>query len=333
MSDATTIFWFTVMMIGFVGSAVYSGLETGIYRLNRVRLHLLDHKGQASARTIRKLIAAPTVLLTTLLIGNNVANYLGTASLAVIMDHWGVGQWRAILLNTLIVTPILFVFGETLPKDLFAGHSDRLTYPLAPVLEGSRRLFTWTGFVPLITGFTSQLTRLIGADLDVELSHPRRVVESLVKEGVGHGLLTHDQSAIVERVLAMTERTVADEMTPWDKVAVVRLDDSYDSLRRLAAENDHEQFPVVDAAGKVVGQIKLLDVLCYEPADCPPIDQLMAPVHTMKRDTPLAAALTTMRQQHLPLAVILDEKRPNRPLGLATMKDLVEPITGELVEW
>ncbi len=87
-----------------------------------------------SALILRRMLDNPTTLLTTLLIGNNIANYLGTASLAVILAGYGIGDWRAMLINTVVVTPTLFVFGETLPKDLFSAHADWLMYRLARVL-------------------------------------------------------------------------------------------------------------------------------------------------------------------------------------------------------
>ena len=82
-------FWSVLAVIGIAASALYSGLETGAYSLNRVRLQIRDHNREPAARTLRKLMANPTLLLSTLLIGNNLANQIGVSSLAVILNTAG----------------------------------------------------------------------------------------------------------------------------------------------------------------------------------------------------------------------------------------------------
>lgn len=332
--------WIVLGLIGFAGSAMYSGLETGTYSLNRVRLHILDHQHHRDARAIQRLIARPTIVLSTLLIGNNVANQLGTSALSVLLDAWGLGPWEAVILNTLIVTPLLFIFGETLPKDLFAAHADRLMYRLAPVLVVSRWLFTVTGLIPLVSAFSWFLMKLIGSRGGLTATHPRRQVEFLVREGVGYGLLSDDQSQIVGRVLALGEETVADEMIPWRDLPKARLDDDPKRIRTLAESTTRYRVPVVDASGKPVGVLNLLHALLELPpvADSqggagafPGIESLMAPIQTLPRNTPLREALESLRQRRVALAVVTDSR--GQPIGAVTIKDLVEPITGELASW
>src|SRR5690606_32443968 len=100
--------WMVIMCLGLMGSALYSGLETGSYSLNRVRLQVLRHQGWRSARTLDRLLHNPVTLLSTLLIGNNIMNYMGTAGLAVLLEDAGYSEWQTVALNCLIVTPLLF---------------------------------------------------------------------------------------------------------------------------------------------------------------------------------------------------------------------------------
>ncbi len=331
MIDPHTIFWSGLMLLGFAASALYSGLETGAYRLNRIRLQVLEHEQAPFAAALHRLVQRPTVLLTTLLIGNNLANQLGTAGLTALLDAAGVGLIGTLVLTTLIITPLLFIFGETLPKDLFAAHADRLMYPLTPVLIASRWLFTVTGFVPLIGLFTTGIMRLLGQRDARATLHPRRHVEHLVREGVGYGLVSDDQSAIVQRVLELSDRRVIDEMLPWADVIRVRATDSLDRLWELADRHSRSRLPVVDRRGRVVGVVHVDEALRLGRDACPPLDQLMLPPTVFTPDTPLRTALGRMQREHIGLAVVTD---PNgRPLGIVTVKDLVEPITGELWSW
>ena len=323
--------WMPLMFLGFMGSALFSGLETGAYSLNRVRLQIYHHQHNRAAHILRKNLDRPTQLLTTLLIGNNITNYIGTASLAVILESRGLSDWSTILLNTLIVTPILFVFGETLPKDLFAAFSDRLMYRLADVLEWSRRLFTWTGLVPLIGAFSHGVMVALGQGDKIQPFHPRRQVQALVKEGVGYGLLSDDQSAMVERVLGLGNVHVGDEMVQWDQVITIASDAPPEKIWELADRTSHSRFPVVNAEGDTVGVINVMRALPYGKENCPPIQKLMRPVTTLAQTLPIRRGLSELQHKRAAIAVVVDER--SKPVGIVTVKDLVETITGELASW
>lgn len=339
MSTGETVFWVGLMLVGFAGSALYSGMETGAYTINRVRLQVLADRGQKAAVALRRMLDRPATLLATLLIGNNLANYLGTFGLAVLLEAMALAEWQTIVLNTLIVTPLLFVFGETLPKDTMAAHSDRLMPPLTPVLDGSRRLFTWTGVVPLIRVFSAGVLKLLGQPGGDIAFPPRKRVEMLVREGVGHGLLSDEQSAIVDRVLRLGGRTVRQEMVAWADVLTVRADDPPAKLWELADRSSRSRFPVLapapgktsgSAAAKVVGTVDVFDALLHPREQCPPIAKLMNPAETIDAAVPLRQALQRFQQKGIAIAVVTEH---GRPVGVVTVKDLVEPITGELTSW
>ena len=330
MTGWQDVIWWSLMVLGLIGSALYSGLETGVYRVNRIRLQVLDHRQNRRARILQRLVSNPVTLLSTLLIGNNLANYIGTASLAVILERQGYNDWQVIVLNVLLLTPLLLIFGETLPKDLFAAHSDRLTYSFAPFLEASHKLFWWCGLLPLTEAFGGLVSRLLRLPHGNAPFHPRRQVEMMVKEGVGHGLISDEQSAIVERVLELSTRTVGDEMVAWRGVIKLSADDPPASVWELADRTSHSRFPLVDSSGSVVGLLSVYDVLTHDRVSCPPLRQLANPAARIDYATPLRDALTVVQRERAPMAVVT---RHNKPVGIVTIKDLVEPITGELASW
>jgi putative hemolysin len=333
MSTTAVIFWLTVMIAGFVLSAVYSGIETGVYSLNRIRMEILADQGRPAARRLRRLMAQPSVLLSTLLIGNNLANYMGTSSLAVLLESGDMGVAQVIVVNLLIATSVLFVFGETIPKDYFAGHSDTATYRFAGFLDWSRRVFLYTGLLPLIVGFSRLVTTAIHGEDSIAAVHPRRQVYQYIREGVGKGLLSDEQSSIVQRVLALSNRRVRDEMVPWPRVINVSVDASAQSLWELADRTSRSRFPVVDADGQVRGILHVLDVLSHDRDACPPVRELMTPAVTLDADASLRAGLRLLQRHHVHMAVVVDGMSPGRPIGIVTPKDLVETITGELTSW
>ncbi|MEM6392717.1 MAG: CNNM domain-containing protein [Planctomycetota bacterium] len=331
MSGGEVLFWLALMTLGFFGSALYSGMETGAYRINRVRLHIRLQRGDRRVRSLDRLLKNPTLLLATLLIGNNLANYMGTASLSVILDAQSLAEWQVILLNTAIVTPMLFVFGEVLPKDLFSRFSDALMPRLAWVLRASEVVYTALGLVPVVRGFGAAVLRLTGKRESVRVTHPRRTFHTLVREGVGYGLISDEQSALADRVLQLAGKTVADEMTPWAEAVTVGAGDPVESVWELIDRSGRSRLPVLGDDGRVVGVLNTLEVLFAGREASGEVGGVMGPVVRLEGEMPLRSGLARMQAEHVGLAVVVGED--GEPAGLVTVKDLVEPVTGELTSW
>ncbi len=327
----TDLGWLLAALAGVVGCGLCAGLETGLYSLNRVRLHLLASRGHAGASVIAGLLANPNRILAALLIGTNLATNLCSSGLGVVLEKQGLSELQIILVEVAIVTPTLFILAETLPKDLFAAHADRLVYPFALLLEFICRLFTWIGLLPLIMGVSTVLLRLFGTQGPVRPFHPRRLVESLVKEGVGYGLISDEQSALAERVLDVGRVTVRQAMVPWGNVTYLRVDDGPQALWRIADRTSFSRLPVLDEAGRVAGMLSVTDALLHEKAACPPVRSLLTPLMSVRGNLPVRAALRILQAQRAAMAVVTDEY--DQPIGIVTAKDLVEPITGELTGW
>lgn len=329
MSDFMLIFWFTLMALGFMGSALFSGMETGSYRLNRVRLYVRSSQERSSAKTLERVINKPASLIGTLLIGNNLCNYAGTAGLGVLLSTMDLSVAQAVLVNTVLVTLVLFIFGETLPKDLFAAHSDRMMYPLARLLLVLRVLFTWTGILPAIVLLSTIAVRLTGKGEDSKLT-PRKRVEQMVREGAGVGLISKEQTEIAQRALALSNQRLINECTPWQQVVTLSIETDRIGLETIARSTPRSRLPVLDPRGKVVGVVDLIDALALEN-EAKPIQSAMKPAVMMRGSDSVRHALSRMRREHIGLAIVT---RPDgKPAGVITVKDLVETITGEIRNW
>jgi Mg2+/Co2+ transporter CorB len=114
VTTAHTVIWVLSAVIGLGGSALCNGMEIGLYSLNRVRLRLRAAGGDAaySAR----------------LLGNNLFSYLAATALTAVMSAAGYGETAMVLIEVAILTPLLLVLAESLPKELFRADADRLVY-------------------------------------------------------------------------------------------------------------------------------------------------------------------------------------------------------------
>ncbi len=327
MMLTSVIAYGTLSLIGIVLSAVFSGLETGLYTINRVRLIVHASRNDRRAVRLQDEIDHPNRLLTTLLLGNNIANYAGTFGVAAILTRLDFTPVQVVVANAAILVPLLFVFGETLPKDLFRTHTDRWSYRWSGFLVVSRRLLTWIGLGPIVQGFGTIVVRVVGGNLALAPTARQRISQ-LIKEGIGVGVLRESQTALFDRALSIRDRTVADEMTPWTDVATISAE-VQPQVRLEQLKLNYTRLPVVDTSSQVCGVLSLLDAL-LEPNK--PTGELMAEAMTLSPGTSVQAALGMMRSRHQPLAIVV-ESATERPLGLVTLKDLVEPITGDLAAW
>ncbi len=170
MTAADALIFGLMTLVGVSLSAMFSGLETGLYTINRVRLTVRAAHGDHAAVTLRRILARPTRMLATILVANNIANYLASFGLAKILDATGFSAAQTIMLNVAVLIPLLFVFGEVLPKDLFRTHTDRWSYACAGFLRVVSLVLTWSGLVPIVQQFGALAERLLRGDQQRELT-------------------------------------------------------------------------------------------------------------------------------------------------------------------
>lgn len=330
MTRTQLLIWSGLMLLGFAGTAMCAGMETGCYRLNRVRLYIRSAKKERSAIILDKLIHRPATLLSALLIGTNLSHFIGTAALGIILGSLALTEWQVVVVNTLLVTMLMLIFSETLPKDFFASHADRFMYPLARPLLVLHWFFTATLILPIVVTVSKLAVRLFGGS-QARIVSPRLRVVEMVRHGGGAGLLSDEQSALAERAYALSNRQVGGEATVWTKVQTVRAEQTVDQLTALARRSKHSRFPVLDAQGKIAGTIDLIDTLAdREPGDRK-VGTLMRPAVSVPATRTIRYALNQLQLEHIGLAIITGPT--SRPVGVVTVKDLVEPLTGEIAHW
>jgi CBS domain containing-hemolysin-like protein len=310
-----------------LASALCSGIETGCYSVNRVRLDLragrstpIDH----AARIIRTELELPERLLATLLIGNNVVHFLSAESMHAFLHPFGLPEVAQAVLNTLVIAPVLFVLGEAVPKELFRIRAEQLTYQCSRFLLALRLSLTVTGVLSLVRLVVGAAERLAGLP-PAAASDARQQISTLLKEGATHGVLSDSQVTLLDRALAFAGVTVGDEMTPWAQVKALPADADHARAIRLLAQVAFTRLPVVDRYGKVVGVVRQVD-LHLQPTGT--VAKVMTPVVRLRKSTPVPEALRMLAGARSRMAVIEDDA--GLPLGIASTRDLVEPLTGQL---
>lgn len=352
-------------------SALFSGSETGFYSLSRLRLEGDVQAGRRMASLVQRLVRDERGLLITILIGNNLMLELVTT----FGDEWlqevvGVPSSYRELLLTAVLTPLVFIFAELVPKDLFRRRPHSLLGWTAPLVAVCRVAFLPVA-LPLRLA-SSLVERILGVPQAALHALEGRVqILEVLEEGAKSGALAPHAQQLMTNVLELRAKRVDSVLIPWEQVLKVDLTEGVAGATERLAGSDFSRLPVVGSLGQVVGYLHVLDVLArragFPPsADAPapgadvdipanppagvqwvrsvgpwmegegpggpvlPDPGLLRPLLVLTPETTVDRALAILRAEGQRAALV---GAPDRPLGWVTLKDLVEEISGELGGW
>jgi len=305
----------------------FAGSETALYTISRARIEIEARQGRRSARLVQRLLADDVVMLIVLLIGNTLALELLTFHFEDLMHALGMHAVVQQILLALVLTPIVFFFGEALPKDLFRRRPHALLTITAPLIFVARILF-WP-LARLLALVTAVLTRALGFEPRLlTVVRGREMVLRFLRESAEKGAIQPQSEALARNVLKLRSIPVERAMVPWRNVLVIATDVDEADMRRCVAASPYTRLPAVDARGAVIGYLHQLDVL-RRGGEAGVLEHLR-PMIALPPDTPVDRALARLRLAGQRIALVGPSEQP---IGLLTLKDLVEEISGDLAGW
>ena len=315
-----------VILGALFASAIFSGAETGLYRLSQPRLDVEARKGRRSAKLLRYLVNRESAVLVTILIGNNLALQILTWKAETVGGEGARGVAHELLV-VLLLTPVVFLFAEALPKDLYRKRPHAAMAWTADFLFVVR-IFLWPAerVLSLISRCLEFVFGIRGETEDA--SGTRESVERLLHEGTLLGALEPRAEELARNALALRGVPLERVMTPWEKV--VRVCDSDEKSAAWAAVGaaQYSRLPVTNVHGVVTGYIHQLDVLGAGEGSDPFIH--LREVLTLQPSTPVDRAIARLRLRGVRMAVVGSLEAP---VGLVALKDLLEEISGDLGSW
>jgi putative hemolysin len=343
--------WYGIAAVSLAASALFGGNEIGIFSLSKVRLRLRTAKNDPAALILNEWLQKPTYPLIGLLILQNVTGFAFATAVTGILNIYGYSELQQTLISIAVVTPMLLIFADIMPKDLFHSHADRWTYKAVPVLRWMFRLITWVPLLPIVNFLGYVSLKAVGAhkDEDKAPTGPRTEIMALFQETAATGLLTGTQQDLVQRALRLARISVREVMIPWNRVVGVPASISGDGFRALVRRYNVSRMPVLGRSmNEVLGIVEVLDVLTALAAPAPReagggpggagapggafrLVDYLRPAMTLIGEQSVRSAITLMQRARQTVAVVVD--RQGRAIGLVTMKDLVEELVGDLENW
>ena len=310
-------------------SAFFSGSEAALLSVQRVRIqHLVSIRTSGAARVAR-MTERPEKLLPPILLGNNLVNTglaaLATAIAISIFDNENEG----VLIATGVVTVVLLIFGETLPKTAAARRPERVSIIVALPIE-------WIGWVLrpatfILEALSSCAGRLFGATNNAAVI-TQEEIKNMISVGRQEGAVEAGEADMIRRVLEFGDRQVREVMTPRPEVVWIEEGTTIRRFLDLYDANYHTRFPVCQGTlDNVVGVIAVKDVmrLLSAGADLDSVATVRVRPATFVPETKRVQYLfDEMRGKGDQLALIADEF--GGVAGLVTLKRLVEDIVGRV---
>ncbi len=333
------------VLVCLVLSAFYSGSETALVSVNKLRLNQLVEAENARASIVHRLVESPQRMLALTLVGTNLANVL-IAQLGEGLVVRGLPKLPVSLqglIATAGITTLLLIFGEILPKTIFRVKADALALRYAYLLRLSELVLA-----PLIY-LVKTLTQFIVKIIDRGASTPspdaqREELRLLATMGERSGNLHTDQRRMIHSLLNLQNRTVAQVMVPLVDIVAIEKHTKCEDFLQVAADSGFSRIPVYEEQiYNIVGIVNLLDVIYNnveseansnhnEESDTLPntIEPFIRTVLHVPESKNINALLKEIQHTRHTMVFAVDEY--GGTVGLVTIEDLVEEIVGEFAD-
>jgi putative hemolysin len=249
-----------LLLLGVFLSAFFSGCETGFYRASRVRFVIAGLDGDLISQYLIKLFNNPTLFVATTLIGNNVANYLTSLAIVLIAQQM-TGSNAAEMAAPILLSPLLFVYGELLPKNLFYRAPNFLLRFSAPLVLFFTVLFS--PIAALLWGMGRLLEGLLGQSPDkVRLTLARKELQQVLEDGLEAGILHPTQRHLGQSFFLVASKPISEICTPVGRIQAISIETSRDLALRFARQRRMADIPVFKSQkNEPIGYVRTVELM------------------------------------------------------------------------
>lgn len=322
---------FLALLIILIFSGFFSSSETSMMALNRHRLNHLVRKGNRSAKLTAKLLMQTDKLLGSILFGNTLLN-VGAATLTeiIVLRLFDTHNSVALVAGSLIITFIILVFSEIMPKIIAASHPERVALFSSYALAVFIKLFH--PVVAIATGIVRYVLWLLAIPVQTDRSHQKvnlEEVRMMVLEAEQY--LPHQHQKMLLNLVDLDRIAVNDVMVPRNQIEALDLGSEAAVLREQISTCHHTLLPVYEGAlDNIVGILhvrRVLSLLQHEDFSGMGLRDLLLDPYFIPSDTKLLTQLQQFQERQIRLGLVVDEY--GELLGLVTLENILEEIVGD----
>ncbi len=336
-----TAFWLSIgaILLLLVISGFFSGSETALTASSRGKLKAQADKGAAGARKALALTEDSERMIGAILLGNNMVNILA-ASLATALFTRLFGD-SGVALATLVMTILVLVFAEVLPKTYAISNPEAAATRVAPALRWVVAIFS--PIVSIVRFVVRRVLALFGVTID-----PDSQIMSVHEEIAGTLALGHSSGSVEKEhrdrllgALDLSERTVEEIMRHRSQVKTVNVDDPIEEVIAQCINSPHSRLPMYrEDPENIIGILYVRDLVremhglvtqaggAYSAVAKLDLDALARPPYFVPETTPLDEQMQEFLRLRRHFALVVDEYGALH--GLITLEDILEEIVGEI---
>ena len=311
-----------------VTAAFFAASEAALVGVSRLRARAMMERGVKRANAVVRLVEDRNRFLTSILIGNTIV-LLVADSLATYV-FISAGYPNGAIISTIVMTFVLLLFGEIIPKTVAVSDTERWALRLAPTMRLAARILT-----PLVYLFQF-LTEWILKPFGIKHTHPIFVTEedirAIVNVGAEQNVLEEQEREMIHSVIEFGDTIVREVMTPRPNIVAVSVDESPRKALDIVIAEGYSKLPVYqESKDDIIGMVhdrELLIALANGSLSSSPLRTLMRPVNHVPENKKIAELLREMQRDKFTMAIVVDEY--GGTAGLVTMEDLLEEIVGEI---
>lgn len=328
--------WATVaaIVVLLILSALFSGSETALTAVSRARMHQLARRGDKRARQVNALIKDRERLIGGILLGNNLVNILASAlATSILIAIFGTA---GIAYATALMTALVLIFAEVMPKTYALHNADRMSLRVAPIIAPLIRLFSPVVF--LVRFVVRGTMRLAGVKLTdrASLGDAAEELRGAFDLQQRTGDIVKDDKDMLEGILDLRSVDVADIMIHRRQMTMIDVELSPAEVIDELLTSGYTRAPMwKDDVDNIVGVLHAKDLLSAVNAidgridEIPVTDLLRAPWF-IPETTTLTDQLNAFRERREHFALVVDEYGALQ--GLVTLEDILEEIVGDIAD-
>ena len=327
------IWLFVASIILIVCSSYFSASETAFSTVNQIRLKSLADNNVRGARKAIYITEHYEKTLSTILIGNNIVN-IGVTTICAYIFSTLIANNPALsnVLNTLIMTIIILIFGEILPKTITKVEPQKFALRTSGIMYFLMKLFTPISFFFL--KMQNMATKKIKKANEVaeEPTVTEGELESIIDTMEEEGVISPENAEVMQGVLELSNRTAYDIMTPRVDVSAVNYTESVKNVQDMFMKTMYSRLPVYDETiDKVIGILNQKDFFkALLSGEKVMIKKIMTEPLFINDNMKVDDIIRRMQSSKKHMAIVLDEYGGTS--GIVCMEDAIEEVVGEIYD-
>ena len=316
------------IVILLVMSAFFSASEIAFSSANKLRIKTFAEENKKGSRKALYILEHFDAALSTILVGNNFVNILSTTLCAYLFVKFIVDPVLYNILNTVVMTIIILIFGEILPKAKTKANPEKTALKLAPILFVIMKI-TFVFCLPF-NALQKVFTKKTKVDKSPTVTEDE--LENIVETMEDEGVIDEQNAEMIFGALKFNDVSVKDIMTPRVDVVCASVDSSIEQIKNVFVKNQFSRIPIYKKTkDNIIGILNQKDffsaIIGKEKID---LEKMITPAIFVSKNTKINSVMKLMQKEKKHMAVVSDEYGGTS--GIVTMEDCFEEVFGEVYD-